>query len=215
MPQRAALATRGCARKSRTAIQRAGGENACENAVPRPDPSPSMITVILVLAMVLAMVMAAFPGWAASAVIRMATPCSLARSPPARRHRCAGTGPDLHRRPCRSLDLRRRCPRRIGQTNWKAPGSMQRPRPRQEPPKRHSGVCTVEGQTASLNQLLLHQGFALNFEPATKGRFREDEAGAKNDARDCGRMFCRPGGIPSRQEGRRPARPVVQGRQGS
>src|SRR3984893_12036849 len=31
--------------------------------------------------------------------------------------------------------------------------------------KRHIGICTVEGETASLNQLLVRQGFALNFEP--------------------------------------------------
>lgn len=48
---------------------------------------------------------------------------------------------------------------------------------------RHIGVCTVEGETMSLNQLLVRQGFALNFEPSAKGRFREDEAGAKDDRR--------------------------------
>ena len=45
--------------------------------------------------------------------------------------------------------------------------------------KRHIGICTIEGETTSLNQLLVRQGFALNFDPAAKGRFREDEAGAK------------------------------------
>ena len=48
---------------------------------------------------------------------------------------------------------------------------------------RHVGVCTVEGETLSLNQLLVRQGFALNFEPSAKGRFREDEAGAKDGRR--------------------------------
>ncbi|MDR3448541.1 MAG: thermonuclease family protein [Alphaproteobacteria bacterium] len=48
---------------------------------------------------------------------------------------------------------------------------------------RHIGVCTVEGETQSLNQLLVRQGFALNFEPAAKGRFKEDEAGAKDNRR--------------------------------
>ncbi len=48
---------------------------------------------------------------------------------------------------------------------------------------RHVGVCTVEGETLSLNQLLVRQGFALNFEPSAKGRFREDEAGAKDNRR--------------------------------
>jgi endonuclease YncB( thermonuclease family) len=49
--------------------------------------------------------------------------------------------------------------------------------------KRHVGLCTVEGETTSLNQLLVRQGFALNFEPSAKGRFREDEAGAKDNRR--------------------------------
>jgi endonuclease YncB( thermonuclease family) len=49
--------------------------------------------------------------------------------------------------------------------------------------KRHVGLCTVEGEITSLNQLLVRQGFALNFEPSAKGRFREDEAGAKDNRR--------------------------------
>jgi endonuclease YncB( thermonuclease family) len=49
--------------------------------------------------------------------------------------------------------------------------------------KRHIGLCTVEGETASLNQLLVRQGFALNLEPSAKGRFKEDEAGAKDNRR--------------------------------
>src|SRR5258708_8722515 len=40
--------------------------------------------------------------------------------------------------------------------------------------KRHIGTCTVEGESVSLNQLLVRQGFALNFEPSAKGRFGED-----------------------------------------
>jgi endonuclease YncB( thermonuclease family) len=45
--------------------------------------------------------------------------------------------------------------------------------------KRHIGVCTVEGETTSLNQRLVRQGFALDFEPSAKGRFLQDEAGAR------------------------------------
>jgi endonuclease YncB( thermonuclease family) len=48
---------------------------------------------------------------------------------------------------------------------------------------RHVGICTVEGETISLNQLLVRQGFALNFEPSAQGRFKEDEAGAKDNRR--------------------------------
>jgi endonuclease YncB( thermonuclease family) len=49
--------------------------------------------------------------------------------------------------------------------------------------KRHIGICTLEGETASLNRLLVRQGFALNFEPYARGRFREEEAGAKDNRR--------------------------------
>jgi len=45
--------------------------------------------------------------------------------------------------------------------------------------KRHIGICTVAGETATLNQLVVRQGFALNFEPYAHGRFKDDEAGAK------------------------------------
>jgi endonuclease YncB( thermonuclease family) len=49
--------------------------------------------------------------------------------------------------------------------------------------KRHIGVCTVEGESASLNALVVRQGFALNFEPYANGRFKDDEAGAKDNRR--------------------------------
>jgi endonuclease YncB( thermonuclease family) len=49
--------------------------------------------------------------------------------------------------------------------------------------KRHVGICTVEGETAPLNQLVVRQGFALNFEPYARGRFKDDEAGAKDNRR--------------------------------
>jgi endonuclease YncB( thermonuclease family) len=49
--------------------------------------------------------------------------------------------------------------------------------------KRHIGLCTVEGESTSLNQLLVRQGFALNFEPSARGRFSQDETGAKDNRR--------------------------------
>jgi endonuclease YncB( thermonuclease family) len=49
--------------------------------------------------------------------------------------------------------------------------------------KRHLGLCTAEGETTSLNQLLVRQGFALNFDPSGKGHFKEDEAGARDNRR--------------------------------
>lgn len=47
--------------------------------------------------------------------------------------------------------------------------------------KRHLGVCTVEGETTSLNQALIRLGFAINPDPSPEGRFADDEAGAKRD----------------------------------
>jgi len=46
--------------------------------------------------------------------------------------------------------------------------------------KRRIGLCTVDGETASLNQMLVREGFALNLEPAAKGRFKADEAKARD-----------------------------------
>jgi endonuclease YncB( thermonuclease family) len=47
--------------------------------------------------------------------------------------------------------------------------------------KRHLGVCTVEGETASLNQLMVRNGFALGLDP--QGKFRSEEIAAKDDRR--------------------------------
>jgi endonuclease YncB( thermonuclease family) len=47
--------------------------------------------------------------------------------------------------------------------------------------KRHLGVCKVEGETTSLSQLLVRNGFALNVEASATGRFQLDEARAKED----------------------------------
>ena len=47
--------------------------------------------------------------------------------------------------------------------------------------KRHIGICTLEGETASLNQALVRQGFALNSDPSAKGRFGDDETAAKDN----------------------------------
>src|SRR5712675_880001 len=47
--------------------------------------------------------------------------------------------------------------------------------------KRHLGVCKVEGETTALSQLLVRQGFALNVEASATGRFKTDEARARED----------------------------------
>ena len=47
--------------------------------------------------------------------------------------------------------------------------------------KRRLGVCTVEGETTSLNRSLVRLGFAINADPSAKSGFGDDEAGAKSD----------------------------------
>jgi endonuclease YncB( thermonuclease family) len=47
--------------------------------------------------------------------------------------------------------------------------------------KRRLGVCKVEGETTSLSQLLVRQGFARNVESSATGRFQTDEARARED----------------------------------
>jgi endonuclease YncB( thermonuclease family) len=47
--------------------------------------------------------------------------------------------------------------------------------------KRHLGVCKIEGETTSLSQLLIGQGFGLNVEASATGRFKVDEARARED----------------------------------
>jgi endonuclease YncB( thermonuclease family) len=47
--------------------------------------------------------------------------------------------------------------------------------------KWHTGICTVDGEATSLNQLLVGLGFALTSEASAGGRFKQDEAGAKDN----------------------------------
>jgi hypothetical protein len=47
--------------------------------------------------------------------------------------------------------------------------------------KRRLGVCKIEGETTSLSQLLVGKGFALNVESSATGRFKVDEAQARED----------------------------------
>lgn len=49
--------------------------------------------------------------------------------------------------------------------------------------RRHLGVCTVEGQTASLNQQLARLGFAIDAEPALKAHVKDEAVAAKDSKR--------------------------------
>ncbi|MBR0698091.1 thermonuclease family protein [Bradyrhizobium lablabi] len=47
--------------------------------------------------------------------------------------------------------------------------------------KRRLGVCKIEDDPTNLSQLLVSQGYALNLEASATGRFRPDEAAARDD----------------------------------
>lgn len=48
---------------------------------------------------------------------------------------------------------------------------------------RRIGICRIEGEVMSLNQWIVREGWALNFEPYAKGRFKADEDGARAEPR--------------------------------
>jgi endonuclease YncB( thermonuclease family) len=45
------------------------------------------------------------------------------------------------------------------------------------------GMCTAEGETTSLNQLLVRRGFAMNLASAGQGKFGDDEKDGRDDRR--------------------------------
>jgi endonuclease YncB( thermonuclease family) len=47
--------------------------------------------------------------------------------------------------------------------------------------KWHDGVCTVDGATTSLNQLVIQKGLAVAAASSVKSNFRDDQAAAKKD----------------------------------
>lgn len=49
--------------------------------------------------------------------------------------------------------------------------------------KRHAGVCTVEGESTSLNQQLAQMGLAISVEPSLKVHAKDDAAKARADKR--------------------------------
>jgi len=51
-------------------------------------------------------------------------------------------------------------------------------------PDRRIGICTVEGMNITLNEWLVREGWALNFEPYAKGRFLADQADATKNRRE-------------------------------
>jgi endonuclease YncB( thermonuclease family) len=50
-------------------------------------------------------------------------------------------------------------------------------------PTRRIGICSIEGDIMSLNQRIVRDGWAVSFEPYAKGRFKQDEADARENRR--------------------------------
>src|SRR5437899_180252 len=48
-------------------------------------------------------------------------------------------------------------------------------------PNRRIGVCSVEGETMTLNRWLVRQGWAIDFEPYARRRFEADEMEARDE----------------------------------
>jgi endonuclease YncB( thermonuclease family) len=48
---------------------------------------------------------------------------------------------------------------------------------------RRIGICSIEGEPATLNAWLVHEGWAIQFEPDAKGRFAAEEADARENRR--------------------------------
>ena len=48
---------------------------------------------------------------------------------------------------------------------------------------RRIGICRIEGEPTTLNQWLVRVGWALNFEPYAKGRFKADQDDARDKSR--------------------------------
>jgi endonuclease YncB( thermonuclease family) len=140
--------------------------------------APSMRALVLLLAIFLAS-----PGWAAGTIVRDGDTIQLADvtyrldgvEAPELDQMCIDDHADAWA--C-GVEARDQLSRLIGNRQVRCDDLGIGPYKR-----RHIAVCTVEGESASLNQLVVRQGFALNFEPSARGRFREDEASAKNNRR--------------------------------
>ena len=48
---------------------------------------------------------------------------------------------------------------------------------------RHLGICSIEGESGTLNAWLVREGWAIRYEPAAKGRFTAEETDARDNKR--------------------------------
>jgi endonuclease YncB( thermonuclease family) len=49
--------------------------------------------------------------------------------------------------------------------------------------ERRVGICTVEGDSITINQWLVREGLALNFDPYARGRYQRDQGDARENHR--------------------------------
>jgi endonuclease YncB( thermonuclease family) len=49
--------------------------------------------------------------------------------------------------------------------------------------ERRIGICTVEGDDSTMNQWLVREGLALNFDPYARGRYQRDQGDARENNR--------------------------------
>ncbi len=146
--------------------------------LPFPVGSSSLRSILPILGIILSV----SPGWTANAVVRDGNTIQLADTT----YRLDGVdAPELdqtciddHADPwsC-GIDARDRLSKLIGGRTVRCYDHD----PDGPPRRRHFAVCTVEGDTTSLNQDMVREGFALNLEPSPKNRSREDEVNARSD----------------------------------
>ena len=135
---------------------------------------------------------------------------------PARRRRCAGVRPDLHRRPRRSLELRRRCARATGKTGRRPCGALRGSRSRQNPPQTASRPLHRRRRNRQPEPAVDPVGLCDELAGVRQKPFRSGSGRRQRRPQgDLERLFRRATGIPARQKGRRPARRRLPGRQGS
>lgn len=61
---------------------------------------------------------------------------------------------------------------------------------------RRVGVCSIEGETATLNEWVVREGWAIRFEPSANGRFEAEEADARANRRGLWQgCFAEPGDL--------------------
>ena len=57
------------------------------------------------------------------------------------------------------------------------------------------GICTAEGDSSTINQWLVREGQALNFDPYARGRYQRDQASARENLWHLERLLRRTLGI--------------------